>query len=212
MSTEPLSDEELVSLWITHPNSPQSRQWINELFSRHHRRVALWCLRITGDQEAAADLAQEVFLKAYRNLDSFRGTSSFSTWLFSIARNHSFNYLKSRARRPEEPMEESLEHLVGDIENQWQRIDRERTETLLRQLIEAELDETERRVIVLHYREEVPLASVTRMLGLTNASGAKAFIVSARRKLKRAVKRIKTREAASRSRLQKRVGTTGESS
>ena len=55
------------------------------------------------------------------------------------------------------------------------------------------LDATERAVFVLHYGDELPLDAVTRTLGLDNASGAKAYVVSAKRKLARAVKRIAAR-------------------
>jgi DNA-directed RNA polymerase specialized sigma24 family protein len=48
------------------------------------------------------------------------------------------------------------------------------------------LDRTEARVLLLHYGQELPLRAVSRMLGLTNKSGAKAYIVSARRKLRSA--------------------------
>ncbi len=61
----------------------------------------------------------------------------------------------------------------------------------LRGLVRETLTETEARVMTLHYAEEVPLDAVTRMLQLENASGAKAYIVSAKRKLARAVARWK---------------------
>jgi DNA-directed RNA polymerase specialized sigma subunit len=51
------------------------------------------------------------------------------------------------------------------------------------------LDETEARVMMLHYGQEMPLNAVSRMLGLTNKSGAKAYIVSARRKLNAAIRK-----------------------
>src|SRR5437764_8531011 len=109
---EPLSDEDLVSQYRGQAGSPQADALLNELFRRHHGRVALWCLRLTGDRESAADLAQEVFIKAFRNLDSFRGESKFSTWLYSIARNHCFNEIKSRATRPEQAGELALAELM----------------------------------------------------------------------------------------------------
>ena len=55
------------------------------------------------------------------------------------------------------------------------------------------LDDTERAVFVLHYGDDVPLEAIGRLLQLQNTSGAKAFIVSAKRKLARAVKRIAAR-------------------
>ena len=54
-------------------------------------------------------------------------------------------------------------------------------------VIGSTLTETESQVLNLHYAEELPLDTVTRLLKLRNASGAKAFVVSARRKLQRAV-------------------------
>jgi hypothetical protein len=57
------------------------------------------------------------------------------------------------------------------------------------QLITSTLDATETRVMTLHYAEDVPLRDITRDLTLTNRSGAKAYIVSARRKLNRALRR-----------------------
>jgi RNA polymerase sigma-70 factor, ECF subfamily len=55
----------------------------------------------------------------------------------------------------------------------------------LRQLMQEALDETEAKVMTLHYVDELPLDSITRLLGLENPSGAKAYVVSARRKLQR---------------------------
>ncbi len=51
------------------------------------------------------------------------------------------------------------------------------------------LDQTEAQVMLLHYGKELPLNTVSRMLGLTNKSGAKAYIVSAKRKLNAALPR-----------------------
>jgi hypothetical protein len=52
-------------------------------------------------------------------------------------------------------------------------------------VLNSALDDTEKIVFTLHYGDEMPLDSITRMLGLENASGAKAYIVSAKRKLAR---------------------------
>ena len=59
----------------------------------------------------------------------------------------------------------------------------------MRQLLDRALDDTEKRVMTLHYGHEMRLDAITAALGLTNASGAKANIVSAKRKLSAAVKR-----------------------
>src|SRR5262245_32648316 len=93
------SDEELIDHYRA-SGGPEADRFLNLLFERHHTRVAAWCYRITGDVDAATDLAQEVFLKAFQNLESFRKQSKFTSWLYSIVRNHCMDALKSRAVAP----------------------------------------------------------------------------------------------------------------
>lgn len=69
------------------------------LVRRHERWVFTLAHRMVGDRADAEDLAQEVFLKAYRGLSSFRGGSRFSTWLYAIASHHCVNHLTSRGYR-----------------------------------------------------------------------------------------------------------------
>ena len=191
---EKLQDEELIERYRTELGSAAAEVYLNELFGRHHRKVASWCLRITGDVNSAADLAQEIFLKAFQRLHTFQGTSSFTTWLFSITRNHCLDELRSRATHPQQSSEMVLDEIVDvSCDKVSSALERRESEELLRMLIRESLDETENKVLTLHYVHEMPLDAVSRMLGLTNQSGAKAYIVSARRKLKRAHARWKSR-------------------
>jgi len=187
------SDEELVSLARSSGAPSRHSPYLNELFRRYARRVSLWCLRYTGDRESAADLAQDVFLTAYRKLDSFRAESKFSTWLYVITRNTCLNEVGSGAARQSAvtgPLPDDLAGGQGlEIDA---RLDDEKKSALLRRLLQENLDETERSVLTLHYGQGLPLATITGLLGLENPSGSKAFIVSARRKLERAVERWKT--------------------
>ncbi len=185
-----LGDEELIFRFRSGEGPPQNDPYLNELFSRYSERVAAWCWRHTGDRELATDLAQEIFLRVFERLDSFEGNARFSTWLYTVARNHCLNSLKARAVRKEDAMEpivvEPLDEATPSAEQELIR--RGRVDEM-RRLMRDELDETEQRVMVMHYGEELSLDAVTRALGLENASGAKAFIVSARRKLQRALER-----------------------
>jgi RNA polymerase sigma factor (sigma-70 family) len=184
------TDEELVEQYRSNGGSPQGNPFLSELFGRHHRRVAAWCLRMTGDREAAADLAQEVFVKAFRHVESFRGESRFSTWLYSITRNHCRNEIRSRSARPEEITDTELLQAEDPGEPLLDTLERQSSQALLQTLMRDSLDEIEAQVMTLHYAEEMPLESITRLLNLSNASGAKAYIVSARRKLQAAVARL----------------------
>lgn len=187
MEWESLSDEELIIRYRS--DTSRSEQYINELFRRHHTKVARWCLAFTSDRESAADLAQEICAKAYQNLSSFKGQSKFSTWLYSIARNHCLNDLRSHANaHATESQEMYIDSLPSLLESPDVAIEREQLAAIARQLVCETLEETEKTVFTLHFADEIPLDVITRILNLTNASGAKAYLVSAKRKLERAVR------------------------
>lgn len=191
-----MSDEELLARFRAEGRSSRGDAFLNELFQRHQKRVATWCWRMTGDVEAAADLAQEVLLKAFQRLDSFRGESRFTTWLYTIARHHCLDALKARAARPDASTEAVPDEIADQrAEDASLGMVRRESEKLVRRLMRESLDDTEAKVMTLHYVHELPLEAVTRTLGLTNTSGAKAYIVSARRKLARAVALLKSGEA-----------------
>jgi RNA polymerase sigma-70 factor, ECF subfamily len=192
---EPLSDEDLLAKFQAAPESGSGTAALDELLSRYHSRVAKWCFRYTGDTDTAADLAQDVLLRVYRNLDSFRGGSKFSTWLYTITRNHCLNEMKARSARPD-GSSDALDFEIEDTTLPDVLADLQQKESLkmMRTLIDETLDETEKQVMTLHFAEEVSLDSVTRLLKLTNASGARAYVVSAKRKLNTAISRWKARQ------------------
>lgn len=73
-----------------------------ELVLAYQTRVYNIALRMTGSEEDACDLSQEVFLKAYRSLNTFRGESSVGSWLYRMAANMSIDHLRRRKRRQNE--------------------------------------------------------------------------------------------------------------
>jgi len=192
---ESLSDAELIAKHLAATGRDGRRVWAHELFRRHYQKVVRWCLRFAGNRDEAYDLAQGVFVKAYRSLESFRGESKISGWLYSITRSECMNFLEARTARPD-PMEgELLEELPDDDASRADRVlERAASARIVRVLLDQALDELEKEVFTLHYGDDVPLTVITRLLGLTNRSGAKAYIASAKRKLSRAVRQWKARE------------------
>jgi RNA polymerase sigma-70 factor (ECF subfamily) len=67
-----------------------------KLVQRHQTRLVGYLRGLTNSESDAEDLAQEAFLRAYRSLKGFRGTSSFRTWLYQIATNVFRNWLEKR--------------------------------------------------------------------------------------------------------------------
>ena len=187
-----LSERELIQGSRTSP--AQRAAFVEELFRRHYAKVVAWCLRFAGDHAEAQDLAQGVFVRAYRHLDAFRGDSSFVTWLYVITRSECMNAV-TRRRRPTAIPEDELAEIPDEASARPDEgLEQEGSAKTLNSLLDLALDDTEKRVFTLHYGEDVPLDAITRLLGLSNRTGAKTVIVRARRKLARALRVWKARE------------------
>ena len=72
-----------------------------ELVRRYEKRVYAVALRSSGSPEDAADITQEVFLRAWRSIESFRGDSGFSTWLFRITMNLCVDFARHKHAQPQ---------------------------------------------------------------------------------------------------------------
>ena len=91
------SDEELVRRFLG-----GQRGAFEVLVKRHQDRVFGLCVRLLGIASLAEEAAQDIFVRVYRSLDSFRGDSRFSTWLYRVTLNHCRNVHAYRARRMEQ--------------------------------------------------------------------------------------------------------------
>lgn len=156
-----------------------------EIFHRYHQQVTKWCYKLSKNHDHAVDLTQEVFLKVFRSIHSFRGDSQLSTWLYVITRNHCLNSLKKWKSEPDERAAESPLFLLRTSGDDAQSaLERTQSFNQVFSLLRSLLTPMEVRVMLLHYVHDLTLPSITRQLLLSNRSGAKAYIVSARRKLK----------------------------
>jgi RNA polymerase sigma-70 factor (ECF subfamily) len=189
-----LGDGQLVARYLAARADEEAAALIGELFGRHYEKVVTWCMRMTGNRDDALDLAQGIFVRVQRNLASFRGESKFTTWLYAVVRSECMTFLKARPARGETALEDEAFEIADPDATPDECLARERSARMVRELLDEELDDVEKQVFTLHYGDEVPLAAITRLLSLQNRSGAKAFIVSARRKLARAVARLRAME------------------
>src|SRR5438477_681658 len=70
----------------------------DELMLRYERQIYRVCYRFVENREDAMDLAQEVFIRVFEHLPTFRRESSLKTWLYRIAMNHCINHVKKHSR------------------------------------------------------------------------------------------------------------------
>jgi RNA polymerase sigma-70 factor (ECF subfamily) len=128
------------------------------VYERFHRRVFGLTMRIAGAQEAE-ELTQEVFLKAFRGLDRFRGDAQLGTWLYRLAVNAALSHV-SRSRDKRRAPEEVLAELPAEAKATGDPRLRARLEAAL-----AELPAGYRAVIVLHDVEGLQHEEIARVLG-----------------------------------------------
>ncbi len=158
------SDDELIIL--VKGGDPEA---YDALVKRYQRRIYFLALRMTRDPDAADDLAQETFVKAYFAISTFTVGRAFYTWLYRICMNLSINYLnKSRRAIPAsrfEEEEEILEREAPGPDAADEMISREKTAK-----IEAAIDSLSpkyKSVLVLRVYEEMSYEEIAGTLGIS---------------------------------------------
>ncbi|MDP2312250.1 MAG: RNA polymerase sigma factor [Pseudomonadota bacterium] len=137
---------------------------ITALYRRYGDLVLGRCRTLLRNEADAQDALQEVFLKLHRYRDSFRGESSPSTFLFKITTTTCLNRIRTRKRRPEDPVEE-LPPVVGTDSV----LDRLAVRDLVERLLAGQ-DERTQDCVVYHYVDGMTHDEVGELLGITGAA------------------------------------------
>jgi len=179
------TDNELIEA-ARRTDGPRADVYLDELYRRYYPVVARWCLKTCRNRQEAADVAQEVFLRVHTRIDTFRGESRFSTWLYTVMRSVAINRgLAARRQQAHTLQAEATSEPIDPAPDAQDSLETSRDLQRLRDVMEKHLDPLEAKVIYLHYVDGLTLPAITRLLSLDNKSGAKAFIVGGTRKLKR---------------------------
>lgn len=136
---------------------------LDTLVSRHHEAVYAVTYRVLGDPDAAADAAQDAFVKALRALDTFRGDASFKTWLLRIAANVATSAGRKTTRRREVALDSAPDQ-TGDLGNPEReavlRTEAERVERML-----ETLPEKQRLAVTLRIQEDLSHREIGEVIG-----------------------------------------------
>ncbi len=148
-----------------------------ELIRLYEKRIFQLVLRMLGDRGEAEDVAQDVFLTVFKSIDSFRGDSKLSTWLYRIATNHCKNrikYLDRRARGKKTELDDLSEHdrvesasmsASAHVARPDQQAEANQMETIMRRAI-GELDEEQRELVILRDVENLSYEEIQAITGL----------------------------------------------
>lgn len=149
----------------------------HNLIRPYERTVYVMALTLLKNEADAEDVAQEAFLKAFRNLKSFRSESKFSTWLISITLNEARSRLRRKNAMPMESLDEPVDeqgHVSPALLRDWREIPSEAVERMeVRQLLQqavADIPMIYRETFVLRDIEELSVNETAETLGISVAS------------------------------------------
>ena len=158
------------------------------LVKEYEKNAYNLALRMTGNSEDAADMAQEAFIKAYNSLTAFRGDSKFSVWLYRIVSNVCLDFLRSRSRKQTVSLstenddgEEVELDIADETHSPEQLLDRSLTRDAVRRGLAA-LPPDHREILLLREIQGLSYEEIADVLGL-EAGTVKSRIFRARKKL-----------------------------
>ncbi|MFZ4455688.1 MAG: RNA polymerase sigma factor [Bacteroidales bacterium] len=134
-----------------------SHKAFEQLVQKYQSPIRRFFLNLTfGNDALSDDLAQETFIKVYMNLQSFKGTAGFSTWLFRVAYNVYYDYIRSSKSNREAGYEEIGMHLESERPNSDCKIDVYESMKVLKP--------EERTAIMLFYMEDHPVEKISKIM------------------------------------------------
>ncbi len=154
------------------------KQLFHELIRPCERSIYFLLVSLLGNETEAEDAAQETVIKAYLNLQHFRGDSQFRTWVLSIARNEGLGRLRRIGTRREDSLDAGTDETTGDftpaILTSWREIpgdalEKKELSELIRSAI-ASLPAIYRNVVLLRDIEEMDVRETAQALGITEGA------------------------------------------
>ena len=142
------------------------REAFDEIVRRHRRPVYMLCFRFVSHHEDAADLAQDVFVRAFKGLGRFKHDSSLSTWLYRITVNTCLN--RAAVRRPEtEPIDSTVAaHVDVRAVNPMEAVVQRERAVAVRRAI-RQLPPRQRATLILRIYQDLSHEEIARVLGST---------------------------------------------
>lgn len=158
----PPSDEELARLTL------QDKQYFGALVDRYEAKLRRYVARLgVRNPEDQLDVLQEIFLKAYRNLNGFDTSLKFSSWIYRIAHNEAISWYRKRNVRPEGHLVHENEDLLNFLQGGEERADVTFDKTVnaaeVMRALEG-IDEKYRQVIILRFFEHKEYEEISDIL------------------------------------------------
>ena len=149
--------------------NPESKNFVFNLLVKKYQQKIYWHIRkMVIDHDDTDDLLQDVFVKAWKNIDKFREKSQLYTWLYRIATNECITFLNKKRRRFFIPIGD-VEHELSNILDNSPHIDGEEIQIRLQKVI-LQLPDKQRLVFNMKYFDEMKYEEIAEITGTSIGS------------------------------------------
>ena len=162
-----------------------------EFVDRYKKKIYYIAYDITGDHDDAEDVSQEVFIKVFRSLKTFRRNAKISSWLYQISVNASIDLLRKKSSKPEKSMDDieraDIQENLPGIGTRAQNPERSAEDLIIQKHISEALQKVspkERSVFVMRHYNELKIREIAEILGVSPGT-VKALFYRATRKLRK---------------------------
>ena len=175
-----MTDEDIVDKY----NATQESRYFDLLYGRYGNKVFAKCISLLQSRALAEDATQEIFMKILLNISKFKGSSKFSTWLYSITYNFCIDYIRKQKKRrvvaDETGLEDEMVEEVSDKELLEIKIER-------LEVVMEKADGKDKAILMMKYMDNM---SIRDMAGVMNRSESaiKMSILRAKHRLKKIYK------------------------
>jgi RNA polymerase sigma-70 factor, ECF subfamily len=157
------TDEELVMNFLAGDDSA-----FDELLKRYLKPIYNFLYRFSGDTESLDDLTQDTFIKVWKNLKRFDQEKKFKSWIFTIAKNTAYDYLKKKKEIPfstftDEEGKNWLENIADENIFPDEIMDRKNIAEELEKIL-SKIPSHYRAILLLHYKEDFSLREIAEIM------------------------------------------------
>lgn len=167
----------------------EERALLEILYDRYATKVYYKCLGILGDKNIAKDLAHDVMVKVFLNIAKFRGTSQFSSWVYSITYNQCMDHIRKRKRIPQESLNtEDFQYLSTEEIELENKVLEDLKLTQLEQLLD-QLKPDDKMILLMRYQDSFSTKQIAEILSISE-SAVKMRLKRSRDKLAEQLKEL----------------------
>ena len=170
------TDEQLVRLYI----ETQKNVYFEQLYERYVDKVYRKCLSFVKDKARAEDFTHDIFIKLITRVGSFKETSKFSTWLFSITYNYCMDQIRIEKKMAESDLEDDID-IAEDEPEDLEEMAMEAQQ--LRKSLDS-ISPDERSILLMKYQDDFSIKDIAETFNLTE-SAVKMRLKRTKEKLKK---------------------------